>query len=74
MAYVMPRAVIVLLAWGASYVILTALSTHVPSAVVYFTGVAWSLAGIACFGYLYRLRQLAVLEHKRAVSVPRKPR
>jgi hypothetical protein len=74
MSYILPRALIVLLAWGASYFILTALSTHVPAAVVYFTGIAWSLAGIAGFGYLYRLRQHVALEQKRAVSAPHRPR
>lgn len=73
MTYVLPRAVIVLLAWGASYFVLTALSKHVPAAVVYFTGIAWSLAGIAGFGYLYKLRQELIAEQPRALSARRKP-
>ena len=57
MAYVLPRAVLVLLGWGATYWLLTLLSTEVSPAVVYMTGIAWVLAGIVCFGYLYRLRR-----------------
>ena len=57
MAYVLPRAVIVLIGWGTTYFILTALSTHLAPAVIYITGVAWVLAGIVCFGYLYKLRR-----------------
>jgi hypothetical protein len=57
MAYVLPRAVLVLLCWGATYWLLTLLSTHVPPTVVYMTGIGWVLAGVVCFGYLYRLRR-----------------
>jgi hypothetical protein len=57
MAYAWPRAVLILLCWIATYWLLTVLSTEVPPAVVYFTAVAWLLAGIVVFGYLYRLRR-----------------
>ena len=53
--HIVSRAVLVLLGWGATYWILTALSPHLPPAVIYFTGIAWVLAGIVCFGYIYRL-------------------
>lgn len=56
-AYALPRAVIVLIGWGATYWILTALSTHLPPTVVYVTGLAWVASGIGIFGYLYRLRR-----------------
>jgi hypothetical protein len=61
LAYVLPRAVLVLLGWGVTYWILTALSTHLPPAVVYITGISWMLAGAVGFGYLYRLRREAGL-------------
>jgi len=57
LGYILPRAVIVLIGWAATYWILTALSTHLPPTAVYITGLAWVGAGIACFGYLYRLRR-----------------
>jgi hypothetical protein len=57
MAYVLPRAILVLLLWGATYWLLTELSTEVPAAVVYMTGIAWALAGVVCFGYIRKLRR-----------------
>ncbi len=73
MAYVLPRAVIVLVGWGATYFILTALSTHLVPSVVYITGVAWVLAGVGCFGYLYKLRREMGLLQLRPPAVPAKP-
>jgi hypothetical protein len=55
--YALPRAVVVLIGWGATYWILTALSTHLPATLVYVTGLAWLAAGGVIFGYLYRLRR-----------------
>ena len=68
MGYILPRAVIVLVGWGATYFILTALSTHLAPAVVYITGVAWVLAGIVCFGYLYKLRREMGVPQIRTVA------
>jgi hypothetical protein len=68
MSYVLPRAVIVLVGWGLTYFILTALSTHLPPMVVYLTGFGWLFAGLACFGYLYRLRHDAALSHNRSLA------
>jgi hypothetical protein len=74
LAYVLPRAVLVLLGWAVTYFILTAISTHVPPAVVYFTGVAWVLAGIVCFGYIYKIRHdLGTLPHQQAAAATAKP-
>jgi hypothetical protein len=73
MAYVLPRAILVLLGWGATYWILTALSPHLPPAIVYMTGFAWVFAGIVCFGYLYKLRREAGFPQTRAVGTPRNP-
>ena len=40
-------------------------------AIVYFTGISWVLAGIVCFGYLYRLRREAGLaQQPPAVTTP----
>jgi hypothetical protein len=68
-AYMAPRAVLVLFGWGATYWILTAVSTHLPPAVVYITGISWMLAGAVGFGYLYRLRREAeVLQSPTAAT------
>jgi hypothetical protein len=72
LTYVLPRAVLVLLAWGATYWILTALSPDLPPAVVYVTGLAWVLAGVVCFGYLYRLRREAGFLYDRPSSTRQK--
>ena len=68
LAYVLPRAVIVLLGWGAMYWILTALSPSLAPVIVYLTGISWVLAGIVCFGYLSRLRREAGLPQERPVA------
>jgi hypothetical protein len=73
MAYVLPRAVIVLLLWGATYWILTALSPQLAPAIVYLTGISWVLAGVVCFGYLYRLRQEMGLLPDRTAATKRHP-
>ena len=67
MAYVLPRAFIVLIGWVVTYWLLTLLSTHVAPVVVYFTAIAWALAGVVCFGY-YRLRLEAGLGQNRSIG------
>ena len=57
LGYALPRAIIVLAGWGATYWILTILATDLPPTAVYVTGLAWVAGGAACFGYLYRLRR-----------------
>ncbi|HUI12608.1 MAG TPA: hypothetical protein VL048_03955 [Xanthobacteraceae bacterium] len=69
LGYVLPRAAIVLLGWGALYFILTALSPRLAPALIYFSGISWVLAGIVCFGYLYRLRREAGSTPERAITM-----
>ena len=73
MTYVLPRAVIVLLGWGAMYWILTALSPHLPPTVIYLTGLMWVSAGVLCFGYIYKLRRELGLLPDRAIGRERHP-
>ncbi len=73
LTYVLPRAFIVLLGCGAMYWILTVLSPSLAPAIVYFTGISWVLAGIVCFGYLYRLRREAGLGQQPPAVTHRKP-
>jgi hypothetical protein len=73
MAYLLPRAIIVLIGWGTSYWLLTLLSTHVSPAVVYFTAIGWALAGVVCFGYLYKLRREAGIGPFRSTDSGRHP-
>lgn len=66
LGYALPRVVIVLTCWGVTYWILTALSTDLPPTVVYMTGLAWVAAGVAVFGYIYKLRHaLGTLPHQQ---------
>ena len=73
LTYVLPRAVIVLLLWGATYWIFTAVSPQLAPAIVYVTGISWVLAGVVCFGYLYRLRRDMGLLPDRAAATKRQP-
>ncbi len=61
MAYILPRAVIVLIAWGTTCVLMDTLPTIAPQ-VFYAAASVWSLVGVACFGYMHSLR------HDRAVQ------
>lgn len=74
MAYLLPRTVIVLLGWGATYWILTALSPHLPPAIVYISGCSWVLAGIVCFGYLYKQRRQTGFQQNSPVGTRHTPR
>jgi len=73
LTYVLPRIVIVLLGWGATYWVLTALSTHLAPVIVYITGIAWVSAGIVLFGYLYKVRRQLGLPPDPAARRGRKP-
>ena len=55
MTYILPRAVIVLIAWGTTCLIMNVF-TAVDPLVFYIAGGVWSLVGLSCFGYLYNLR------------------
>ena len=73
LGYVLPRAFIVFAGWAATYWILTAFSTELPATAVYATGVAWVLAGVVCFGYIYKLRyELGTLPHQQAGTAQKK--
>ncbi len=73
LAYMLPRAVLVLIGWGATYWILTAVSTHLPPAVVYITGISWVAAGAVGFGYLYRLRREAEFMQRAPAAAEQTP-
>ncbi len=55
MAYILPRAVIVLIAWGTTCLIMNMITTIAPQ-IFYVAGGVWSLVGLACFGYMHSLR------------------
>jgi hypothetical protein len=58
MAYILPRAVIVLIAWATTCVVMNIFTTIAPL-VFYLAGGVWSLVGLACFSYMHSLRDNA---------------
>jgi hypothetical protein len=67
MAYILPRAIIVLIAWGTTC--LTANSfTAIDPLVFYFAGGIWSLVGVVSFNYLHELQEQAKPKPVRATA------
>ena len=58
MAYILPRAVIVLIAWSTTCLITNAF-TGIDPLVFYIAGGVWSLVGLLSFGYMHNLREQA---------------
>jgi hypothetical protein len=56
LGYVLPRAVIVLIAWGTTCLIMHSCTTVAPL-IFYIAGGVWALVGLIAFGYLHRLRR-----------------
>jgi hypothetical protein len=67
MAYVLPRAIIVLIAWGTTCLIMNTFTTIDPL-VFYIAGGVWSLVGLMCFSYMHNLRERAEAELMRAIA------
>jgi len=56
MGYLLPRAVIVLIAWGATCLIMN-IFTSVEPLVFYAAAGVWAFVGLISFGYLHKLRR-----------------
>jgi len=56
MGYLLPRAVIVLIAWGTTCLVMNAVTTVDPL-VLYIAGGVWAFVGLISFGYLHKLRR-----------------
>jgi hypothetical protein len=67
MGYLLPRAVIVLIAWGTTCLIMNTF-TSVDPLVLYVAGGVWSLVGLVSFGYLHRLRREEDAQFARAIA------
>jgi hypothetical protein len=67
MAYVLPRAVIVLIAWGTTCLIMNTFTTIDPL-VFYIAGGVWSLVGLMSFSYMHGLREQAEDELVRTIA------
>jgi hypothetical protein len=55
MGYLLPRAIIVLIAWGTTCLIMNTF-TGVDPLVFYVAGGVWAFVGLITFGYLHKLR------------------
>ncbi len=56
MGYMLPRAVIVLIAWATTCLIMNTF-TSVDPLVFYAAGGVWAFVGLICFGYLHKLQR-----------------
>ena len=56
MGYLLPRAVIVLIAWGTTCLIMKTF-TSVDPLVFYVAGGVWAFVGLIAFGYIHKLRR-----------------
>jgi hypothetical protein len=56
MTYILPRAFIVLIGWGISCALIYNIWPRVDSTIFVIAAASWALAGLVCFGYMYKLR------------------
>lgn len=62
MAYIVPRAMLVVLGWILTCGLIATVSHDANLAVFCFTGLSWGFAGVVCFGYVGKLRRSAERE------------
>ena len=72
MPYILPRAVIVLIAWGTTCLIMNAF-TAIDPLVFYIAGGVWSLVGLLAFSYMHSLREQTEAEPVRALASAQTP-
>jgi hypothetical protein len=56
MAYWLPRAVIVLIAWATTSLMMNVVTTIDPL-VFFLAGAVWACVGLISFSYMYKLRR-----------------
>lgn len=57
MAYLLPRAIIVLIAWGLTSGLIRKFWPDADPVIFFVAGVSWAGAGTAYFAYLRRLKR-----------------
>jgi hypothetical protein len=72
MAYILPRAIIVLIAWGTTCLIMNTF-TAIDPLVFYAAGGVWSLVGLVTFSYLHSLREQTEAKPGRAMMPVQTP-
>ncbi len=74
MAYLLPRAVMVLIAWGMTCGLIKNLWPEADPMIFGVAGVSWACGGIAYFAYLRKLRrEIDDLQRNRRYSADRSP-
>lgn len=72
MAYVLPRVVFILIAWGMTCALIRHLWPGADLTVFGTAAACWALGGLAYFGYLRKLRrEIDELERNRRYGVVR---
>jgi hypothetical protein len=67
MGYMLPRAIIVLIAWGTTCLIMN-IFTSIDPLVFYIAGGVWAFVGLICFSYLHKLRREEDAGPERALA------
>jgi hypothetical protein len=67
MSYLLPRAVIVLIAWGTTCLIMNTF-TSVDPLVFYVAGGVWAFVGLIAFGYINKLRREEDAQFAHAIA------
>ena len=67
MGYLLPRAIIVLIAWGTTCLIMNTF-TNVDPLVFYVAGGVWAFVGLITFGYLHKLRREEDAQFAHAIA------
>ena len=67
MGYLLPRAVIVLIAWGTTCLIMNTF-TSVDPLVFYVAGGVWAFVGLIAFGYINKLRREEDAQFAHAIA------
>jgi hypothetical protein len=68
----LPRAVVVLIAWGTTCLIMKTFTTIDPL-IFYIAGGVWSFVGLVCFGYLHKLRNEADAQPAHSLAQTQTP-
>ncbi len=72
MAYLLPRAIMVLVAWGMTCALIKNLWPAADPMVFGVAAASWAFGGIAYFAYLRRLRrEIDELQRNRGYSIDR---
>ena len=76
MAYVLPRAVIVLIGWGLTCAMIAHAQQHIDLRMFGAVGLPWAFGGTVVFRYLYRWRREEHDQNLRALAIGarRRPR